>query len=99
MTTATGSSIEHAIGAEGLLAIRIHDGEVRLRGVDGETARVRDVNDHDLGEMLAIDLGDGSLSLRSGRGLEIVFGPRNGRRGAGAALRSSRSSCPGEPRW
>jgi hypothetical protein len=83
MTTATGSWIEHAIGAEGLLAIRIRDGEIRLRGIDGAIARVRDVNDHDLGEMLTIDRGDGSLSLRSGRGLEIVLGRWDGRRGTG----------------
>jgi hypothetical protein len=81
MTTATGSSIEHAIGAEGLLAIRLGGGEVRLRGIDGEIARVREVNDHDLGEMLVIDRGEGSLSLRAGRLLEIALGRLDGRRG------------------
>jgi hypothetical protein len=81
MTSATGSTIEHRIGAEGLLAIRIRDGEVRLRAVDGEVARVRDRNDNDLAELLAIDLGEGSLSLQSGRGFEYVFGPRAQRRG------------------
>ena len=81
MTTSTGSVIEHRIGAEGLLAIRIRDGEVRLRATDGEVARVRDVNDHDLNDMLAINTGEGSLSLRSGRGFEFVIGPISGRRG------------------
>lgn len=81
MTTAIGSRLEHAIGAEGLLAIQIRSGEIRLRAIDGDVARVRDVNDHDLGDMLAIDARDGSLSLRSSRGLEIVFGPRGARGG------------------
>jgi hypothetical protein len=83
MNTMTGSSLEHLIGAGGLLAIRMRDGEIRLRGVDGETVRVRDVGDHDLGDMFAIESAAGSLSLKAGRGLEIVIGPRSMRRGHG----------------
>lgn len=83
MNTMTGSSLEHQIGAEGLLAVRLRDGEVRLRGVDGETVRVRDVNDHDLRDMFAIESATGSLSLKAGRGLEIVVGTRSMRRGFG----------------
>ncbi len=80
-TTTTSSSLEHAIGPEGLLAIHLRDGELRLRAVDGEVVRIRDVNDHGLGEMFAIETGEGSLSLKSGRGLEIVVGPRSIRGG------------------
>jgi hypothetical protein len=84
MTTTTGSTIEHAIGVEGLFALRLRDGEVRLRGVDGEIVRVRDTNGHDLADMFAVDPADGSLSLKAGRGgLEIVLGPRQMRRGHG----------------
>jgi len=83
MTTATGSSLEHAIGADGLLALRLRDGEVRLHAVDGETVRVRDVNGRDLNDMFAIEVATGSLSLKAGRGLEIVVGPRSMRRGRG----------------
>jgi hypothetical protein len=83
MNTMTGPSLEHQIGAEGLLAIRMRDGEIRLRGVDGDTVHVRDVGDHDLSDMFAIESAAGSLSLKSGRGLEIVIGPRSMRRGHG----------------
>lgn len=83
MTTTTRSTMEHAIGSEGLLAIRLRDGELHLRAVDGEVVRLREVNDHDLGDMFAIDAASGSLSLKAGRGLEIVVGPRTMRRGSG----------------
>jgi hypothetical protein len=81
MTAVIGATLEHQIGAEGLLAVRLRDGEVRLRGVDGDTVRVRDRNGHDLDDMLAINAAAGSLSLSAGRGLEIVVGSRSMRRG------------------
>jgi hypothetical protein len=83
MTMATGSALEHAIGADGLLAIHMRDGEIRFRGVEGDTVRVRDRNDHDLADMFSIEAGPGSLSLKAGRGLEIILGPRSLRRGQG----------------
>lgn len=83
MTIATGSSLEHPIGLEGLLAIRLRDGEVRLHAVDGEIVRVRDRTGHDIDEMFTIEASVGSLSLKAGRGLEIVVGPRSMRRGHG----------------
>jgi len=83
MTVATGSSLEHEIGADGLLAIRLRDGDVHLRAVDGGTVRVRDVNGRSLDGMFAVEAAAGSLSLKAGRGLEIIVGPRSIRRGAG----------------
>ena len=81
MTAATtGSSLEHAIGAEGLFSIRMRDGEARLRGVDGDTIRIRDVHGHDLAELFTTALGDGSASLRASRGTDL-FG-RRGHAGA-----------------
>ena len=80
MTTTTGSRLEHAIGAEGLLAIRLRDGEVRLHGVDGDIVRIRDANGNEIADMFTIDAAAGSLSLKAGRGLEIIVGPRARRR-------------------
>jgi DUF4097 and DUF4098 domain-containing protein YvlB len=80
MTAATtGSDLEYAIGAEGLLSVRLRGGDARIRAVDGATVRIRDVHDHDLTEMFAIEFGDGSASLRADRGTDLL-----GRRGRGA---------------
>ena len=83
MTVTAGARLEHRIGADGLLVLRLRSGNVALRGVDGETARLHDRNGHDLADMFTIEAADGSLSLVAGRGLEIVVGSRSFRRGAG----------------
>lgn len=82
MTVSTGPSLEHAIGAEGLVAIHLRDGEIKVHGVDGDTVRVRDVNGADLSEMFDIEAAEGSLSLQSGPGFEFILGPRSFRRGS-----------------
>ncbi len=79
MTTAIGSSLTHDIGADGLLNLRLHDGDVRLRAVDGPTVRVDDRGGHDLDEMFSIDAAGGSLALRSARGSDLIT-VRQGRR-------------------
>ena len=66
MNTATGSSLEHAIGADGLLALRLRSGDVRINAVDGEVVRVRDTDDQPLDELFAIEAAAGSLSLTAG---------------------------------
>jgi hypothetical protein len=81
MNTATSSRLEHAIGAEGLLAIRVRSGDVRINGIDGDVVRVRDTNDEPLEDMFAIEAAAGSLSLTAiGRGFEFILGSRSKRR-------------------
>ena len=66
-TTAIGASLEHPLGAEGLLSIRLRNGDVRIRGVDSDRVSIRDADGHDLSAMFAVDLGEGNVSLRSTR--------------------------------
>ena len=67
MTTVTaGSSLEHPIGSDGIVKLRLRDGEIRLHAVDGETLRVRERGGRDLGTLFSIDLGAGSADLSSG---------------------------------
>lgn len=67
MTTVTaGSSLEHPIGPDGIVKLRLRDGEVRLHAVDGETVRVRERGGRELGALFSIDLGAGSADLSSG---------------------------------
>ncbi len=65
--TSARIGIEHEIGPTGLLAIRLRAGDARLRAVDGSVVRVHDT-DGDLGRSVQVERGDGSLSLRAGRG-------------------------------
>jgi hypothetical protein len=56
--------IDHAIGADGLLVLRLVDGDARLRGVEGDRVTVRSAD----GESLAsfdVEPGAGTLAIRS----------------------------------
>ena len=63
--TTTGSSLDHVIGPNGLLSIRLGDGRVRLRAVDGGSLRIRDGHGRDLADMFEIELGEGSASFHA----------------------------------
>jgi Toastrack DUF4097 len=63
MTTARSADLEHVIGLDGLLSIRIRDGRIRLRGSDGDVVRVTHPAGRDLADLLSIESGDGSLEL------------------------------------
>ena len=91
-TTAIGASLEHPLGAEGLVSIRLRDGDVRIRAVDSDRVTIRDVDGHDLSGMFAIVLGEGSVSLRS-IAVSIARSPS-----AAGRRPTSRSSCRGGPR-
>ena len=64
-TTTNGATVEHSIGLRGRFTLRLPSGDVVVRAVDGETARVRDREGHPLGDRFTIETGDGSLSLRA----------------------------------
>ena len=69
MTAATTGQVAHPIGAEGIVSIRVRDGDVRIRAVDGDMLRVREASARDFESRFDIVLGDGSASLldRTGR--------------------------------
>ena len=68
-TVAPISSIEHEIGPRGLLTLSIPFGAIEIHAVEGTTARVRDVAQHE--PLLFADQATGSLRVEMihGRGL------------------------------
>ena len=62
-TTHDGASLEHRIGATGRFHVRLPSGEITIRGIDGDTVRVREHSGRAIGEAFEIEAGDGSLSL------------------------------------
>ncbi len=75
-TEATQTSMEHRIGPRGRFTLRQASGEIAIRGVEGDTARVRSRDDRPLSELFEIQAGDGSLELREPQklGLGRMFG-------------------------
>jgi hypothetical protein len=75
MTSTTSSAaLEHPIGARGRFALRLPAGDVVIHGVDGEVARVRDLEGRSLSERFKIETGPDSLSLRAPEsGLNFVL--------------------------
>lgn len=77
-TTTNGAALEHEIGTTGRFHLRQLSGNIRLRGVDGAVARVRERNGRSLSENFHIEAGEGHLSLTAPErfGLDLVFGIR-----------------------
>ncbi len=65
--TTTGASLDHAVGSDGLVSIRLRGGDARIRAIDGEVVRVRDHSGQDLESTFAIELAQGSVSLNADR--------------------------------
>jgi hypothetical protein len=83
VNTVSSTTLEHVIGAEGLLVLHLRSGSVRLRGVDGDAARVSAEDGADLESGFEIERGEGSLSLRHQGGLQLPLG----RHGSGGSAR------------
>lgn len=75
MSPTTINSVEHAIGAEGLFVLQLASGDVRLRGIDGDVARVEDRHGNPIVDDFDIETGEGSLAVRGRKGLRIKVGP------------------------
>ena len=75
MTATTRGAIEHAIGAEGLFVLHLGSGDVRLRGIDGDLARVEDRHGQAVEDEFDVETGEGSLAVRARKGLRIKMGP------------------------
>lgn len=63
-TDARQGALEHEIGSDGVVHIRIHAGSVTIRGIDGSHARVIDAGGRDLADRFAIETGPSSISIR-----------------------------------
>lgn len=59
-----GTTLGEQIGPRGRFSLRQASGEISIRGVEGDVARVRSRDDRALGEFFDIDIGEGRLELR-----------------------------------
>src|SRR5215813_7965756 len=57
-------ALEHQIGPRGRFVLRQASGEISIRGVEGDTARVRSDDDRPLADLFDIETGNGRLELR-----------------------------------
>ena len=75
----TGTTLEHRIGPRGRFALHLASGEVSVRGVEGDTARVRSLDGRGLSSVFNIETGDDSLELHPIEKLGLgIFGRRGG---------------------
>lgn len=74
-TTTNGATIEHEIGPTGRFHLRQLAGDIRVRGVDGSTVRVRERDGRSLAEHFRVETAADGLSLTAPErsGLNLVF--------------------------
>lgn len=75
MTTTTGAVLEHPIGANGRFRLRQMSGEITVRGVDGDTVRVREREGRSIIDAFRVEKGEGILSLSAPEkfGVDLLF--------------------------
>ena len=83
--TETGTTLEHRIGPRGRFSLRQASGDIQIRGVEGDTVRVKSLDDKPLSDLFDISLGDDHAELRERGGFDM--GVRLFSRGSGADLR------------
>jgi Putative adhesin len=60
-------SIDHTVGPDGLVVLKLRGGTLRLHGVDGDTVRIRPADADDL-DRLVVERGVGSISVSTASG-------------------------------
>ena len=79
--TTAPTSLEQAIGPRGRFTLRQASGDVTIRGVEGDTVRVRSLDDRPLSDMFDVEVGDGAFELKQVEGLSLgrkMFGHSSG---------------------
>jgi len=80
-TTQHGTSLEHRVGPRGRFTLLVASGEIAVRGVEGDTIRVRALDDRPLDDMFDVGLADDGVTLRQVEGLPLgrrLFSHRGG---------------------
>jgi DUF4097 and DUF4098 domain-containing protein YvlB len=83
--TAIDTTLEHRIGPRGRFELRQASGDILIRGVEGDTVRVKSLDDKPLSDIFDIELGDDRVDIRQRGGFDI--GMRLFSRGSGADLK------------
>ena len=83
--TATGTTLEHRIGPRGRFSLRQASGDILIRGVEGDTVRVKCLDDKALADIFDVEVGDDRVELNQRGGFDI--GMRLFSRGSGADLK------------
>jgi Putative adhesin len=84
-TTAIGTTLEHRIGPRGRFELRQASGDIVIRGVEGDTVRIKSLDDKPLSDVFDIEIGDDRVDLRQRGGFDV--GMRLFSRGSGADLK------------
>ena len=82
--TATGTTLEQRIGPRGQFVLQQASGDVVIHGAEGDTVRVRSLDDKPLSDTFDIDVADDRVELRQRGGFDA--GMRLFSRGSGADL-------------
>lgn len=84
-TTTAGTTLEHRIGPRGRFTLRQASGDIVIRGVEGDTVRVKSLEDKSLSDLFDVEVGDDRVELRQRDWLS--FGLGMFKRGSGIDLK------------
>lgn len=74
MTAIRNDTIEHPIGREGILVLRLRHGDVHLQGTEDDTVRITGEDGTAIDDAFTVERGEGSLTLGTTKGLRIRGG-------------------------